>query len=134
MTARAAAAGIGILLLLVLVGVTGILILKGTSPPVLIGLLVGAALGGLNLALESFSMSWALRVKPSWVLGVSLGGFALRLVTVAVLTIVFHGTPQVDATTFALTYVASFLAFVGVQVWVVSRLTRKAAPSPGGAE
>lgn len=132
MTARAAAVGVGVLLLLVLLGVAGLLALRGTSPPVLIGLLVGLALGGLNLAFESLSLAWALRRKPSAVMGLSLGGFAVRLVMVAVLTIVFARTSSVDAATFALTYVASFLAFVGLQIWIVARLNRKGPPGKGG--
>jgi hypothetical protein len=128
MTARAAAVGVGALLLLVLLGVAGTLILRGTSPPVLIGFFVGVGLGGLNLALESFSLTWALRHRPKSALGITLGGFTLRLVTVVVLMIVFAGTPSVDAVAFSLTYVASFLAFVGVQIWIVSRLNQRASP------
>ena len=59
-------------------------------------------------------------------MGISLGGFFLRLVLVVVLTLVFDGIEAVNAVTFALTYVVSFLAFVGIQVWAVSRMMSKA--------
>ena len=65
---------------------------------------------------------------------VSLGGFGLRLVLVCVLTIVFAYTASVDAATFALSYVGSFLAYVILQVWVVSRMQRKTDPPKGGAQ
>jgi hypothetical protein len=129
MTARKAAVGIVILLLLTLLGVGVVLIMQGDQPAVT-GALVGVGLGGFGLCIESFGLSWAMKKKLSWTLGVSLGGFLLRLVLVVALTLVFDGVESVSAVTFALTYVASFLAFVGIQVWVVSRVTTP-TPSTG---
>ena len=62
---------------------------------------------------------------------VSLGGFGLRLVLVCVMTIVFAKTESVDAATFALAYVGSFLAYLVLQVWVVAKMQSKAS---AGAE
>lgn len=124
MTARAAAAGIGVLLLLAMIGVGAVVLLRGVSSPVLLGLFIGAGLGAVNLVLESFLLAWALKHRPSWAQGVSLGGFGLRAVLVVVLTFVFDGMPSVDAMTFALTYAASFFAFLIVLVGVVSRMSR----------
>jgi len=133
MTARKAVIGTGVLLLLALLGAAGALIAKGASKPVLTGLLLGVGLGGLNLAVESFSMSWAFRRKPAAILAVSLGGFLVRLVLVCGLTIWFAGLASVDAVTFALTYVATFLAFIGFQIWAVAKITGDAgSPGTGG--
>ena len=126
MTARKAAAGMVVLILLALVGTGLVLIGQKGSDATLTGALVGVGLGGLSLLLESLSLAWSLRQKPSWTLGISLGGFFLRLVLVVVLTLVFDGIEAVNAVTFALTYVVSFLAFVGIQVWAVSRMMSKA--------
>ena len=133
MTARTAAIGIGVLIFVALGLLVGAMLVAGGSPPIWIGLFVGVALGGLNLLFESLSLTWALKKEPSAMLFVSLGGFGLRLVLVCVLTIVFAYTASVDAATFALSYVGSFLAYVILQVWIVSRMQRKAGP-PKGAE
>ena len=135
MTARKAAVGSVVLLLLALLGTGAVLIMEGANEPAVTGALVGVGLGGLGLCIESFGLSWALRNKPSWALGVSLGGFFLRLVLVVALTLVFDGVESVSAVTFALTYVASFLAFVGIQVWVVNRvMNRGTAAGPAKKE
>jgi cytosine/uracil/thiamine/allantoin permease len=65
---------------------------------------------------------------------VSLGGFGLRLVLVSVLTVVFAGMESIDVVAFALAYVASFLVFLGLQVWAVSRMQARAGPPAGGDE
>ena len=129
MTAGKAVAGIGVLLLLSLIGIAAYLISEGASTPGVIGVLIGVALGGLNLFGESVSLSWALRKKPSWTLGLSLGGFLLRMTLVVVLTLVFHGVESVGAGPFALTYAASFLAGIAVQIWVVSRVMKPSGPA-----
>lgn len=132
MTARKAAVGILILMLLTLLGAGVVLIMQGDQPAVT-GALIGVGLGGFGLCLESFGLSWALKKKLSWTLGISLGGFFLRLVLVVTLTLVFDGVESVSAAAFALTYVASFLAFVVIQMWVVSRVTTP-APSTGSGQ
>ncbi|MHC4469466.1 MAG: hypothetical protein ACYTDY_02955 [Planctomycetota bacterium] len=135
MTARTAALGIVLLLLLALLGSAGILVLRGVTAPVLTGLLVGAGLGGLNLLVESLSLSWALKKKPSATLAISLCGFLIRLVMVSVLIIWFARTPSVDAVAFALAYVASFFVFLVLQVWAISRVQGKAGtPAKGATE
>ena len=134
MTPRTAAIGIGVLTLLALGLLAWFLKASGSSAPVWIGLFVGVGLGGLNLLFESLSLTWALRSKPSAMLFVSLGGFGLRMVLVCVLTLVFAKTESVDAATFALSYVGSFLAYVILQVWVVAKMQGKAGPPPPAAE
>ena len=133
MTPRVAAIGIGVLTLVVLGLLAWAMKVAGGSPPIWIGLFTGVGLGGLNLLFESLSLTWAMKKEPSAMLFVSLGGFGLRLVLVCVLTIVFASTPSVDAATFALSYVGSFLAYLILQVWVVTKVLRKAVPSAGGA-
>ena len=84
MTARRAAVGIVALLFLALIGTGVVLINRGASMPAVTGALFGVGLGGLGLCVEAFSLSWALRRKLAWTLGVSLGGFLARLVLVVV--------------------------------------------------
>ena len=121
MTATKAAVGIVVLLVLAVIGTLVVLFWQRDMPAVT-GALVGAGLGGVGLCVEAFSLSWALRNKPTWTLGVSLGGFFSRMVVVVVLIFVFRDVESVSVWTFALTYVASFLAFVGIQVWAVNRM------------
>lgn len=134
MTSRAAAIGIGVLTLLALGLLAGAMKMAGGSPPIWIGLFVGVALGGLNLLFESLSLMWALKKEPSAMLFVSLGGFGLRLVLVCVLTLVFANTESVNAATFALSYVGSFLAYLILQVWVVTRMLKKAVPAEAAGD
>jgi cytosine/uracil/thiamine/allantoin permease len=135
MTPRKAVLGIVLLLLLAIMGSAGILVWKGVTAPVLTGLLVGAGLGGVNLLVESLSLSWALRNKPSATLAVSLFGFFLRLVIVSALIIWFARTKSVSAVAFALAYMASFFVFLALQIWVVSRVQGSArTPAKGAAE
>lgn len=128
MTPRLAAIGIGGLTLVALGLLAWAMTAAGGSPPIWLGLFVGVALGGLNLLFESLSLTWALKKEPSAMLLVSLGGFGLRLVLVCVLTIVFARTESVNAATFALSYVGSFLAYLVLQVWVVTRMQHQAGP------
>jgi hypothetical protein len=132
MTARTAVFGIGVMTLIAIALLVGAMMVAGGSPPMWTGLFIGVALGGLNLLFESLSMTWALKKEPSAMLFVSLGGFGLRLVLVSVLTIVFAGAESVDAMTFALAYVGSFMAYIALQVWIVSRMQQKAGPPEGG--
>lgn len=136
MTARTAAIGVGVLFLLVLLGAGIWVILGGVTAPVLTGLFVGIALGGLNLLIEALSLGWALRKRPSATLAISLGGFLVRLVMVSALTIWFAKLESVDAPAFALAYVASFMAFLGLQIWAISRALNKAGSTgrSGGPE
>ena len=131
MTATKAAVGIVVLLVLAVIGTLVVLFWQRDMPAVT-GALVGAGLGGMGLCVEAFSLSWALRNKPTWALGVSLGGFFSRMVVVVVLIFVFRDVESVSVWTFALTYVASFLAFVGIQVWAVSRMMDKASRARAG--
>ena len=128
MKPRTAAIGIGVLTLVALGLLAWVLKAAGSSAPVWIGLFTGVGLGGLNLLFESLSLTWAMKKEPSAMLFVSLGGFGLRMVLVCVLTLVFAKTASVDAATFALSYVGSFLAYVILQVWVVSRMQKQAGP------
>jgi hypothetical protein len=126
MTAKAASVGTVSLLLLALLGVAVMLIAKGSSAPVATGVCIGAGLGGLNLLIEALSLSYALRRRPSATLAVSLGGFLVRLALVSALTVVFAKSTRVSAVAFALTYVTTFLAFLVVQIWAISRVSRGA--------
>ncbi len=126
MTARAATTGILLLLLLAVLAIGLFMLSAGSPARQWIGLFLGLGLGGLNLFVESLSLTWALRKRPSATMFVSLGGFGVRLVLVSVLTIVFAKSRTVSAVAFALAYVASFLAFLVLQVWAVTKIQNKA--------
>ena len=131
MTARAAATGVGVLLFLSLLATGVMWIGRGMTGPSQGGLLVGVGLGGLNLLVEAFGLVWAFRKNLSATMMVSLGGFFLRLVLVSVLIFAFARTDSIDAVTFALSYVASFFAFLGLQIWVITRVPARAGGSSG---
>jgi hypothetical protein len=133
MTARAAQAGVVTLLVLATFGIGAVLIGRELSGPSMNGLLIGAGLGGLNLLVEAFALLWALAKRPTATLKLSLGGFFFRLVLVSVLIVVFHGVESVDAVTFGLTYVASFFLFLGLQIWIISRVLARSGSSKKGA-
>ena len=50
---------------------------------------------------------------------------------VSVLTIWFAKLESVDAPAFALAYIASFFAFLGLQIWAITRALNKAGSSGG---
>lgn len=100
---------------------------RGLEGPVLVGLAIGAGLGGLNLAVGGFLLSWALRRRPKAALAVSLGGFFVRLGLLLGLTHAFWGVSSVDAVTFALAFVVFFFLFLVVEIRIVGRASKRAA-------
>jgi hypothetical protein len=101
----------------------------GTTGPVLAGLGIGAGLGGINLVVSGWLLSWAMRRRPKAALAVSLGGFFLRLVILMGLTYWFWDMPSVEAVTFAISFVIFFFLFLFVEVGIVSRASKGSAGS-----
>jgi len=85
------------------------------------GAAIGAGLGLLNLVLGYVVTRRALKQGMKSALRTLLSGFFLRLVTVAVLVIVFQRTPSIDAVAFALTFMIFFFVYLGVEVLLVER-------------
>jgi hypothetical protein len=113
--------------LLTVAALVAIVALRGLEGPVLAGLAIGAGLGGLNLAVGGFLLSWALRRRPKAALAVSLGGFFVRLGLLLGLTYAFWSVPSVDAVTFAIGFVVFFFLFLVVEIGIVGRASKRAA-------
>jgi hypothetical protein len=131
MTASRALIGVALMGALSVAALGILVVARGLSGPTLAGLGIGAGLGGANLALGGWLLSWTLRRKPSAALAVSLGGFFFRLGILLVLTYVFWGNPGVDAVTFAVSFVVFFFLFLVVEIAIVSRAARR--PDGAGA-
>jgi hypothetical protein len=85
------------------------------------GVLVGAGLGLLNLGLGYPIMRRALRQGTKQALMTVAGGMIARLVLVAGLMILFQQTGTADPAAFALTFLAFFFVYLGVEVLLVER-------------
>ncbi|MEW6473778.1 MAG: hypothetical protein AB1679_16120 [Actinomycetota bacterium] len=85
------------------------------------GVVIGAGLGLLNLAVGYLVMRWALRQGMRRALGAVVGGLITRLVILAGLIILFQRTGAVDPTSFAFTFFVFFLVYLGLEVLLVQR-------------
>jgi len=93
------------------------------------GVLIGAGLGLLNLALGSLATRRALRTRMQSAISTVAGGFLIRLVVVAVMIVAFQRSRAVDPTAFALTFLIFFFVYLGVELLMIERSltpTRKA--------
>jgi hypothetical protein len=89
------------------------------------GALVGAALGLLNLAVGYVVTQRSLRHGMKSAMATLAGGFLARLIVVVSLMLLFRRTGAIDPAAFALTFLAFFFAYLGVEMILVDRsLTR----------
>ncbi len=101
----------------------------GPTGPVFAGLGIGAGLGGFNLVVGGWLLSWTLRYRPKATIAVTMGGFFLRLGLLLGLTYWFWEVPSVNAITFAVSFVVFFFLFLFVEVGIVSRASKGTAGS-----
>lgn len=95
-----------------------------------LGTVIGAGLGLLNLAVGYLLTRRTLRRKMTSAMGTLAGGFLARLLVVVVLMVLFQRTGAADPAAFALTFLVFFFVYLGVEVLVVERSldgTRRAA-------
>jgi hypothetical protein len=89
--------------------------------PTIIGVLLGAGLGALNIVLGYAATSRALRKGTATALRTVLGGFFVRLVTLVALLLYFHSQAWVNEIAFALSFMVFFLVFLAIEVRMVQR-------------
>ncbi len=94
---------------------------QGLDAAGVVGVILGGALGGMNLALGWWATSRALRKSPSAALRAVVGGFFLRMVVLVALVLFFQGRDWIDATAFALAFMAFFVVFLALEVHLVQR-------------
>ena len=89
------------------------------------GAAVGAGLGLANLGVGYVVTQRSLRHGMKSAMATLAGGFFARLVVVVSLMLLFRRTGSVDPAAFALTFLAFFFAYLGVEMILVERsLTR----------
>lgn len=93
----------------------------------IVGALIGALVGLLNLAVSYVLAERALKRGMNAAFAVLLGGFFARLLLLAALVFLFHKTEGVNEIAFALTFMVFFFLYVGAEIVLVSRAVR----SPG---
>ena len=86
-----------------------------------LGVVIGAAIGLLNLTVGYVLTRWALRREMKTALRTVVGGFIARLTVVAGLMILFQRTAIADPTAFALTFLVFFFFYLGLEVFLVER-------------
>lgn len=85
------------------------------------GTAIGAGLGLTNLVVGYLVIRRTLRRGIKAAMATVAGGFIARLLVVAVLTVLFQRTGAADPAAFALTFLAFFFVYVGVEVLLVER-------------
>lgn len=87
----------------------------------LVGAVIGAGLGLVNLALGYLLTRRTLRRGMKSAMATLAGGFVARLAVVAGLVVLFQRTGAADPAAFALTFLVFFFVYLGVEVLLVER-------------
>jgi hypothetical protein len=105
---------------------TVVLLVRGTGGAAVAGVAWGFGLGVAGSVLEGVMVTRALR-RPQGrgALGIFMGGFGIRLVTLMGVALWFHRSGAADPISFALCYLGGFLA--GLPVLAAALAPRRAA-------
>ncbi|HEY3241007.1 MAG TPA: hypothetical protein VGL92_15670 [Acidimicrobiia bacterium] len=87
----------------------------------MLGAVIGAGLGLVNLAVGYLVTRRALRHGMKSVMATLAGGFIARLFVVVGLMILFQRTGAADPAAFGLTFLVFFFVYLGVELLVVER-------------
>ncbi len=123
-TSLAALVGVGLFAVLLLGGISWYV---GTDSARLMGAAIGGGVALLNMAVFLPLTLRSLKQGGDAVMKTIVGGFMLNLLLVVVLTVAFHRIEAINATAFALTYVAIFFVFDGLKVLLVEKSLRRPA-------
>jgi hypothetical protein len=85
------------------------------------GVLVGAGLGVVNLAVGYALTRRTLRHGMKSAMATLAGGFIARLFVIVGLMLLFRRTGSIDAGAFALTFLVFFFLYLGVEMLLVDR-------------
>lgn len=91
----------------------------------IVGAVIGAVVGLLNLAVGYVLADRALKRGMNSALTMLMGGFLARLVILVALVFIFHKTEAVNEVAFALSFMVFFFLYVGVEIMLVSRSMRR---------
>ena len=87
----------------------------------MLGAVIGAGLGLVNLAVGYLVTRRTLRHGMKSAMATLAGGFIARLLVVVGLMVFFQRTGAADPAAFALTFLVFFFVYLGVEVLVVER-------------
>ena len=87
----------------------------------ILGLVIGAGLGLLNMAASYAMASRALKQGMTSAMTTLMGGFFARLVLLVVLMLWFQKLAAVDAVAFALSFMMLFFMTVAIEIQLVNR-------------
>jgi hypothetical protein len=83
-----------------------------------------AALGilvvAVNLVVLTASLSWAARISPTAIYGVSLGGFVVRLMVFTLLLVALDATAWFSTVAFIAAFVPATIALLAVELKILS--------------
>lgn len=89
------------------------------------GAAIGAGVGLLNLGVGYLVTRRSLRHGMRSAMATLVGGFIARLFVVVALMLLFRRMGSVDPAAFALTFLAFFFAYLGVEMLLVDRSTAR---------
>jgi ATP synthase protein I len=81
---------------------------------------IGVAVVAANFAAYGLSLAWAARISPTVLVGVALGGFAVRLGAIVVVLLVLDGISWFSPVAFAAALVPSTVALLVFEAKVIS--------------
>jgi hypothetical protein len=81
---------------------------------------IGVAIVTLNLVANGVSMAWAARISPTMIFAVGMGGFVLRLVTIAITLVLLNQLSWFSAVAFALSVVPATILLLVYEAKVLS--------------
>jgi hypothetical protein len=97
-----------------------VLLLKGTDPGVVRGVVLGAGLGAAGIALEAVLLVRALALPHGPALRVVTAGFLVRLTVLACGGLLLEGGAFADPAAFAISFVGGFFAGIPVVAMAAS--------------
>jgi hypothetical protein len=81
---------------------------------------LGILVVAVNLVVLTASLSWAARISPTAIYGVSLGGFVVRLMVFTLLLVALDATAWFSTVAFIAAFVPATIALLAVELKILS--------------
>jgi hypothetical protein len=81
---------------------------------------IGVGIVTLNLVAHGLSLAWAARISPTMIFAVGMGGFVLRLVTIAITLVLLNQLSWFSPVAFALAVVPATILLLVYEARVLS--------------
>jgi hypothetical protein len=81
---------------------------------------LGVLVVAVNLVVLTASISWAARISPAAIYGVSLGGFVVRLMVFTLLLVALDATAWFSTPAFIAAFVPATIALLAVELKILS--------------